>query len=269
MNNLDRPSLDRPVAPMWEIFGSLEKYNKKVPFYVENPFTKDQIERLKKIIYINVNRKPEYRHIEGEPGQYQGQSRFDPKLIVNLSRILVEFECPKDIEETMDKIAKPLYNGDIALCHYNYIEYNSKYGNEEYVPALPPHADGDENLVTFNYQLGGNIDDWDLYIDHKKYHLKTGDAIVFSAVNQVHWRPKRNFKNGEFLEIVSFDYCPIDNYKFTGMINPIDPELFPNKRKEIVNELNTRPVMQKAWSIYNNEGSALGIPENKFGLLIE
>ena len=155
-----------------------------------------------------------------------------------MSRMLIEFDCPPEVEAVMDSYAKPVHQREIALCHYNYIDYNMKYGEGKYAPALPPHLDADENLVTFNYMIGGNVHDWTLWIDDKEYELKENDAIVFSAVNQVHWRPKRKWKEGEFVEIVSFDYCPITNYRFTGEENPIDPFKYAEKRKAYTNSLS-------------------------------
>ncbi len=245
-----------------------DKYNTKLPIYVEKPFSDDQVNRLRDTIEKNRLRDVEYKKVPGNQEQYNGFNRFDPKKIVHMSRLLIEFDCPKDIEKTMDSYAKPIYKDDIALCHYNYIDYNSKYGDGRYAPSLPPHLDADENLVTFNYQIGGNIDDWDVWIEDKPYTLKNGDAIIFSAVNQVHWRPKRKFKEGEFVEIVSFDYCPLDNYRFTGEDNPIDPFKYPEKRKKYLDSVNSLPEFQVAWKIYNEMGIKEGIQEESLGKLI-
>lgn len=253
------------MAELHKFLTGFEKYNKDIPFYVKNPFTEAQVKLLRDTIEENRSRVAEYHAVPGDQEFYHGESRFDPKKIVHMSRQLVEFICPKEIEEVMDSYAKTIYSGDIALCHYNYINYDIKYGDGKYAPALPPHLDADENLVTFNFQIGGNIDDWQLVVSGKHYDLKTNDAIVFSAVNQVHWRPKRKWKSGEFLEIVSFDYCPVTNYRFTGEDNPIDQMLFTEKRKAYVDSLNTHPEFISAWDQYAKEGDLAGIPSNLLG----
>lgn len=245
-----------------------EKYKKEIPFYVENPFTPEQVKLLRDTIEINRSRVANYTAVPGDQEFYHGESRFDPKKIVHMSRQLVEFECPPEIEKVMDSYAKTIYDGDIQLCHYNYIKYDPEYGDGRYAPSLPPHLDADENLVTFNFQIGANIDDWQLVVSGKHYDLKTNDAIVFSAVNQVHWRPKRKWKQGEFLEIVSFDYCPTTNYRLVGGENPIDPILYPEKRKEYVENLNEHPEFVKAWNQYKDEGEAAGIFGETLGELI-
>ena len=178
---------------------------------------------------------------------------------------------PEDCEKRLDEIAKPLYNGNIALCHWNYIDYNLKYGYGDNSPALPPHLDADENLVTINYCPDTNID-WDLYVSNwddtnnfTKYSLKGGQTIVFSAVNQIHWRPKRKFKDGEFCEIISMDYCPTTSYRFTGEQNPIDPEHNPAGRKKYLDELQSRPDMQAAFKLWEEEGLRDGISKKSMG----
>jgi hypothetical protein len=264
------PRTGRPInpAPMHDVLTGFDKYNTELPVYVNSPFSEDQVLRLRSEIERHKNRTPEYFSLPGDQEEYRGDHKFDPKIVHHMSRCLIEFDCPSDIEETMDSYAKPLYKESIRLTHYQYIEYNLKYGNGKDVPSLPPHLDSDENLVTFNYQLGGNIDDWLVYIDDKPYELKNGDAIIFSAVNQVHWRPKRKWSKDESLEIVSFDYSPPTNYRWTGQDNPIDPEIFPDKRLEYGKALYQRPEFQSAWNIYHTMGLEIGISREEYGAIL-
>jgi hypothetical protein len=239
----------------------MEKYNKHFPFYVENLFNNKELEDLKNVIYKNKYELDPTYHGPNEKVDESYDNRFRPKIIKPMSRMLVEFEMPKHLEEVLDNIAKPSYDGDIALCHYNYIEYNKIYSNGEISPILPPHIDADENLVTINYCLDGNFEGWDLYVGteedssrFERYTLKKGQAIVFSAVNQIHWRPKRKFSDGEFLEIVSLDYCPTTNYRFTGKDNPIDPQKNSEARIKYTTSLNNRQDFRNAWGIYDSDG---------------
>lgn len=245
------------VAEMHKFLTTMEKYKTEVPFYIENLYSDEDIQQLRDIWAKGRGMKPilygpNEAHDQEEPNEL---TRFRPKHIKNMSRLLLEFEMPKSIEEKLDLIAKPVYDGDIAMCHYNYIEYNLKYGDGN-DPILPPHLDGDENLVTLNTNIGGNID-WDIYVDGKRYTLGVGQTIVFSAINQVHWRPKRKFKEGEYLEILSVDYCPTSNYRFTGQLNPIDSFLFPDARRKHTEEVQQHPRSIAAWNQYNNDQSSL------------
>lgn len=262
------------MAEMHSYLTGFDKYNVDFPFYVDDLFSQEDISELRSI--LNENRKLEPFIIgdkieDGYIRQSNFRSRFQPKIAKNMSRMLLEFDMPKHLEEKLDKIAKPTYKGDIALCHYNYIEYDLKHGYGDNSPSLAPHLDADENLVTINYCLDTNIE-WDLYISDSKdstkynrYSLKAGQAVIFSAVNQIHWRPKRKFKNGEFCEIISMDYCPTTNYKFLGEDNPIDPEKHPERRKAYLDELQSRKDMQGAFMLWNEEGFQDGIPQNSMG----
>ena len=243
------------IAPMHKFLTSMERYKQDVPFYIDNLYSDEDIEKLRNIWSAGRELKPilygpNEKHEQDKP---DNMTRYRPKHIKNMSRLLLEFEMPKEIEAKLDLIAKPVYDGEIAMCHYNYIEYNLKFGDGD-DPILPPHLDGDENLVTINTNVGGNIE-WDIYIDGLKYELPVGKTIVFSAINQVHWRPKRKFKEGEYLEILSVDYCPITNYRFTGQLNPIDSFLFPEARKQHTLEVQQHPKTMAAWKQYENNQS--------------
>jgi hypothetical protein len=262
------------MAELHKYLTGFDKYAKPLPFYVDNLFTPEQDKKIRDIIEENRKLEPFIigdRIEDGYIRMSEFRSRFQPKIAKNMSRTLIEFDMPEDCEKRLDEIAKPLYNGDIALCHWNYIDYNINYGYGDNSPALPPHLDADENLVTINYCPDTNIE-WDLYVSNwndtsnfTKYSLSGGQTIVFSAVNQIHWRPKRKFKEGEFCEIISMDYCPTTSYRFTGEHNPIDPEHYPAKRTEYLNELQSRPDMQAAFKLWEEEGLRDGISKKSMG----
>lgn len=262
------------MSEMHKYLTPMDRYNKRLPFYVDNLFTDDQVSRIKQLLDTNKMLDPFIigdRVEDGYIHQSEFRSRYQPKIAKNMSRMLLEFDMPKDCEDSLDAIAKPLYDGDIALCHYNYIDYNLKHGYGDNSPALPPHLDADENLVTINYCLDTNVE-WDLYVStpedsskFEKYSLEAGQTLVFSAVNQIHWRPKRKFKDGEFCEIISMDYCPVTNYRFTGENNPLDPEKNIMARKQYLDELHKRKDMMSAFDLWNDEGKREGIDVRSFG----
>jgi len=262
------------MAKLHKYLTGFDKYTQPLPFYIDNLFTPEQDKKVRDLIEANREIEPFVigdRIEDGYIRTSEFRSRFQPKIAKNMSRVLIEFDMPEDCEKRLDEIAKPLYNGDIALCHWNYIDYNLKYGYGDNSPALPPHLDADENLVTINYCPDTNID-WDLYVSNwddtnnfTKYSLKGGQTIVFSAVNQIHWRPKRKFKEGEFCEIISMDYCPTTSYRFTGETNPIDPEHNAGERKKYLDELQSRPDMQAAFKLWEEEGLKDGISKKSMG----
>lgn len=262
------------MASLHKYLTGFEEYNIKLPFYVNDLFSKNEILTLKNLIEENRKLDPFIIGDKVEDGYIRTsieQNRYQPKIAKNMARMLIEFDMPKNIEENLDLVAKPVHKDDLALCHYNYIDYNLKYGYGNNSPALPPHLDSDENLVTVNYCLDSNIE-WDLYISNQedssnftRYTLEPGKTIVFSAVNQIHWRPKRKFKEGEFCEIISMDYCRKTNYRFTGEDNPIDPEKYMPERKKYLDELHKRNDMRLAFDLWNKEGRQIGIDDRSFG----
>jgi len=146
------------VGKMHDFLTSMEKYNVDVPFYVDNLYSDEDMNRLREIWKKGRSLKPimygpNEKHEQDEP---DNMTRYRPKHIKNMSRLLLEFEMPKDIEYKLDQVAKQVYDGDIDMCHYNYIEYNIKFG-EGNDPTLQPQIDGDENFVTLKKNMGGKI----------------------------------------------------------------------------------------------------------------
>jgi hypothetical protein len=236
---------------MHKYLTGFERYNKALPIYVERPFSISEVQELRDAIDTIRSRPLASEVLPGDKEEFTSSvSRLDPRIMTHMSRMIIEFNCPDSIETIMDSYCKPIHKDEIKLAHYSYIDYNLKYGDGRYEPSLPPHIDSNENLVTFNYQLDGNID-WEIYIDNQPYDLKTGDAIIFSAVNQVHWRPRREWKEGDFLEIVTFDYSPPTDWAFTGEDDPIDPIKYPERLKAYLEDLSTKKQYQDAWNMYN------------------
>jgi hypothetical protein len=243
-----------PVAKMHDYLTGLDKYKIDLPFIIKNPFSKEQIESLRagvKKSQDEASASELYYRVPEQPEQYFGPKWYDP-----------EYDVPKECIELMDEYVKPIYPEPLAMAHWNYINYDLKYGKGQYAPSLPPHIDSTETILTFNYILDGNID-WDIYVDNKKYKLNNGEAIVFSALNQVHWRPKRIWKTGEFLEVLTFDYSPLTDWRFTKEQDPLDIRSRQEAIAKYLDDVNRTPQMQEAWELYNNLGLDLGIGLDK------
>ena len=261
--------MEKFTAPgMWDYLTDMSKYNKQLPIYVEEAFSAEQVADLNEIINDKLSVRPEYFLLPGGQEEYRGKSWHDPKKVVHMSREMVEFDAPKDVETTMDLHVMGIHSEEIRLCHYSYIDYNREHGDGRYAPCLPPHIDNTETLVTFNYMLDGNID-WDIYIDDQPYSLKVGDAIMFSAVNQTHFRPKREWKEGEFVKILTFDYSPLTDWRFTGEDYPLDQVKFQDRVAEYIEAVNSNPVVQSSWMLYNDLGKDIGIPAELHGTWVE
>jgi hypothetical protein len=252
-------------SKMHKYLSGFENFNSELPVYIKNAFSDNHVSQLKQIIEDAKNLRPlASLKQEGDQEEFYSLDRFDPRVISHMSRMIIEFKCPEEIEKAMDNYCLPLSKEKVKLCHYNYLDYDPKYGEGKYLPSLPPHIDAANTVVTFNYCLDTNID-WQIYIDNKAYDLKAGDAIVFSAVNQVHWRPKREWGPEDFCEIISFDYSPLDDWRFTDGTYPLDETLYPERVKEYMADLNTRKEYIDAWGLYNKLGLELGMDPEVHG----
>jgi len=245
---------------MWNYLTDMSEFKKELPFYVDDLLSEEQVQSLNSIFDELLAREPEYYRMPGDQEEYRGKDWYDPKRVVHMSRQMLEFECPEDIEKTLDEVVKPVYPEEIKLAHYSYIDYDLRHGEGRYAPSLPPHIDNSEDIVTFNYMLDGNID-WELYINDVPYTLRKGQALVFSALNMPHFRPKRKWKEGEFVKILSFDYSPLTDFRFTGKDYALDPLKFPERVERYIESVNNHPKMQSAWTLYTELGIAEGIPE--------
>ena len=256
------------IEGMHDYLAGFDKFNKPVPFYVEKPFSDSVIADLKSIIDAAKNERPLANlPAAGDKEEFMSMDRFDPRIMTHMSRMVIEFECPEYIEKIMDDYVLSIYKEPIKLGHYSYLDYNMKYGDGRYFPALPPHIDAANTLVTFNYCLDTNID-WDIYVDNVPYELKAGDALVFSAINQVHWRPKREWKSGDFCEIMTFDYSPLDDWRFTNGEDPLDLRFHKDRYDEYMADLRTRPEFIDAWELYNELGLKNGISIEEHGKIV-
>lgn len=113
---------------------------------------------------------------------------------------------PRSIENKLEKIGSSLYNKNLAFSYCLYISYSKEYGQ----PNLPPHIDADSNDLIFNYQIRSNTS-WDIGLGVKSYNLKDNSCLVFDPNAEIHWRPHKNFKDGESVEMVLFRLVDVDN----------------------------------------------------------
>ena len=101
------------------------------------------------------------------------------------------------IKEKILKIVNETSGSKLELGHILYAEYSNQYGE----PNLPVHFDGDQNVLVFDFQLEANVS-WDLGVDLKKYSLEDNSALIFNANEYPHWRPRRTFKDGEYVKML-------------------------------------------------------------------
>lgn len=132
--------------------------------------------------------------------------------------------------ETLEKlyaISRQVTDMPLSISHVMAVEYSAEFGQ----PNLPPHFDGDTNDLIINMQLESNTS-WNIGLNTEVYSLEDNEALVFNGNTEVHWRPHKEFKEGEYVLMLFTRFCKPDNrsdYSYLPM-NQTDP-IFDEARK--------------------------------------
>ena len=227
------------------------------PHIISNFLTDEEILELRNLI---------------EENRYKDYAIYGPNapiLHAKLSRISIQFQLTPRLTKKFEDLAKFLTQTDVAVTHYNYLEYDHKYNGidsldkyhesdreklekkEMVIPNLPPHLDMDNvnNEVTLDYQLASNVD-WAVVVEDEKFIMKNNDVLVFNGGKQIHWRENIEIKPGQFCEMVGFHYSRIDNnWKFSTNLDPVTKE----EKQMILDHQMSTPKMKKYWESYHKE----------------
>jgi hypothetical protein len=145
---------------------------------INNLFSNSELENIKQII---------------------DSSREDVNDSILGRAFVLEINLPDNIKEKITKICSEFLNVNLCFTNASFAEYSNLYGN----PNLPPHFDGDINALVVDYQLESNTS-WDLGIDLKSYPLQDNSALIFDTNKYIHWRPHKNFEDGEYVKMLFF-----------------------------------------------------------------
>jgi hypothetical protein len=130
----------------------------------------------------------------------------------------------EDILVKIKSYAEKIAEQELVLLEYNFVRYEkvlSSSGKIISTPLLYPHTDEgfNESRLTLDYQIRSNTS-WDICVnanDVETCHtLKDNQALVFSGTHQVHWRPKKTFKENDFIELMFFNFSPIKKSVLTN-----------------------------------------------------
>lgn len=151
-----------------------------------------------------------------------------PGVDRNLGRyIFGDFVVKKPrIYKKLKKIAKKHSGKNLTLSGIAAVEYSNKYGK----PNLPPHFDADTNDLIINYQISSSTS-WDVGLDLKLYSIEDNSALVFNPNENIHWRPIKEFKDGEYIRMIFFRFFDAESPSDYSNLNywP-DDEIFKDIR---------------------------------------
>jgi hypothetical protein len=174
---------------------------------IENVFSDEQVASLKNIINNEKQNRDIFVWDEDLDKNFPKEESITQiiqnvklgKIILNLNDLITE-----DIRVTLRNLSKK--SGLSAeLANATYTEYNPQYG----LPELRSHKDKSTNFWLLDYQLESNTD-WDIYVENETFSLKDNEALAFYPDLLEHGRPKKAFKDGEYLSMIFFSMIATD-----------------------------------------------------------
>lgn len=173
---------------------------------IKDVFSQEQLNGLNKIIdSINV---PTSELHSAFPHDHEKCTPIapSPDPTVGIDRVVgrVQTGCiddylSEDIKNRVLQIVEDILGEPCAITHALHATYSNQYGS----PSLPPHFDGTPDDIIINFQLISNTS-WDLGINTEVYSIKDNEALIFNPNTEIHWRPHKTFKDGEYIQMIFF-----------------------------------------------------------------
>lgn len=136
---------------------------------------------------------------------FKNATRIEPDPVLG-RKIVYMTNIPEKLLLRVAQIVNTISNEPMSLANYMSVEYNNQYGK----PNLPVHFDGDTMDLIVNFQLSSNIS-WDLGVDCETYPLNDNSAVIFHPNFNSHWRPKKEFKDEDYVAMIFFRFQKKDN----------------------------------------------------------
>jgi hypothetical protein len=168
---------------------------------VNNIFTPEELELIKNTIFA-------------------GEIDIDETLGRRHFKASVMYALTDEMAEKLYAISKQASDLPLAMGHAQVTEYSAEYGQ----PNLPPHFDGDTHDLIINMQLESNTS-WDIGLNTEVYSLEDNSAVVFNGNTETHWRPRKEFKEGEYVRMMFVRFYneeKLSDYSYLPM-HPMDP----------------------------------------------
>ena len=136
-----------------------------------------------------------------------------------------DFELPDSISKKIIQKCEELSGeSDLEISEYQFSAYEKVKDSDGGIrnPLLFPHFDSTfpEPRFTFDYQIGGNTT-WPLVVEDTVFELKNNQALTFSGTHQIHWRLKKEFKDGERIDMIFFHLRKKNAAKKDASVNQI------------------------------------------------
>lgn len=188
------------------------------PFMAKSFLSQEDVDLVKDILYKYID-KDYSNFIKHENGMRQIEFK-DSEVYKIVTKQLEELTNKKVIQ--------------LGLFFSRYINFKGKS------PELHPHLDNynpkTDHGLTFTYILNSSID-WDIYAQSTRFPVKHNDIVILSGSTHAHWRPKIEFKDNDYYDII------VGHFLLDGM----EQDLVPDNYKEIMQQ-----ERQKYWGLWND-----------------
>lgn len=113
-------------------------------------------------------------------------------------RLVMHFETPANVLKAIYEIVQSITSEELVVKNSAMaVTYSKEYG----VPNLPPHFDGDDTEMLFNYQLESNVC-WPLGYGTQTYAMRDNDVLMIQPNHKAHWRLPQEFEDGEYVTML-------------------------------------------------------------------
>lgn len=130
---------------------------------------------------------------------------YDKYVMERYGQQISNFQMPTSALNKIIKMCEEASGmSGLVLEAYQFSRYEKfiKDNGEVSNPVLIPHYDGfPEPRFTFDYQIKSNTL-WPLFVENKEFVLLDNQAVTFSGTHQIHWRSKKDFAPGEFVDMI-------------------------------------------------------------------
>ena len=121
----------------------------------------------------------------------------------------IDIRWPKIPQDILDKIfnnVKEILKDEYPVLTSGlviYAEYSTATGGQ---PKLNAHFDiSQARSLILDYQLESNTL-WGIGVEDKIFDLKDNSGILFDPTAKIHYRPQKNFLDGEFVKLLFFRF---------------------------------------------------------------
>ena len=167
-------------------------------------------------------------------------NKDNPNISEGTGYLAYFLDMPQKVKDRlMDMSIRQTVDQEIAFSPSEIGFHIARYTlDSKFPPKLDPHTDKfvEYPCVIISVQLDSNIN-WQLAVNEDVFNLSRNQAIVFSGSHQLHWRPQREFKAGEYLDVL---LCTV-----TDTTKKLTKKHLADMEKERINFTDTNKVFKR------------------------